>query len=87
MESTRESIAKWLEEFRARDKERTTSVEVELSDEEQASILKAATSLGMTFDEYCNYALEIAMFSKICPTCRQYRQSRDQICNICGEVD
>ena len=87
MESARENIAKWLEDFRAHDKERTTSVEVDFSDEEEASILKAATSLGMTFNEYCNYVLEKVVFSKKCPTCLQYRPDRSKICKFCGEVE
>jgi len=87
MESTRESIEKWLKEFRARDKERTSVIELDLSDEELAQLTRASEALGMSIDEYCNYALEKAVFSKLCPTCRQYRPERDSICNKCGEVD
>jgi len=87
MESTRENIDKWLEDFRAKDKERTSVVELDLSDEELATLERAAASLGMNLDEYCNYALEKAVFSKLCPTCRQYRKDRSSICSSCGEVD
>lgn len=87
MKSARDSITKWLEDFKARDKEHTTSIEVEFSDEEEASVLKAATSLGMTFNEYCNYALEKTLLSYKCPTCLQYRPDRSKICKFCGEVD
>jgi len=87
MNSARENIAKWLEEFRAREHDNTTEIDVEFSDEEIAKANRAAESLGMTLNEYCNYALEIAIFSKMCPTCRQYRPERNQICNTCGEVD
>jgi hypothetical protein len=87
MNSAKENIVKWLADFRARDKEHTSIVEVDLTDEEHAKLLKAATSLGMTFDEYCNYALEIALFSKVCPTCRSKRLERSTICENCGEID
>jgi len=87
MESARENIAKWVKEFRARDKAHTISIDVDFSEEEHASTLRAATSLGMTFDEYCNYALEKALLSYKCPTCLQYRPDRSKICKFCGEID
>ena len=52
----------WLESFRARKREDITEVEVDFPDEEVEDLKKVASSLGMTLDEYCNYALELMFF-------------------------
>ena len=87
MSTERENIEKWLEDFRARDSERTSVIELDLTEEELAKLERAAASLGMNIDEYCNYALEKAVFSKLCPTCRQYRKDSSAICSSCGEIE
>jgi len=77
----------WLSEYRSKDHSNDNVIDLDLDDDDIARINRAATVLGMSFDEYCNYALFEALKEYRCPTCMQFRPDRSQTCEHCGEID
>jgi len=83
-----QSIEEWLKAFRAKDKSGWSNVELDFDDNVIADLKEAASELGMTIDEYCNYALfqTLNNYSR-CDTCKRARLDRSQQCVYCGEID
>jgi len=59
------------------------NIEVEMTEEEAAMVYEAASSSGMTVDDYIIHAMKNYL---TCPTCNEYRSTGD-VCPSCGEID
>ena len=81
--------AKWIEEFRSKDKTNWVNIEFDLEEDELDKVKQAAAILGMDFEEYVNYAVFKLIDEKYppCATCKKPRPDASQPCNFCGEID
>lgn len=81
--------AKWIEEFRSKDKTNWVNIEFDLEEDELDKVKQAAVILGMDFEEYVNYAVAKLIDEKYSPclTCKNPRLDVSQPCNFCGEID
>jgi len=59
------------------------NIEIEMTEEEEATLHEAASIMNMSVDDYIIHALKNHL---TCPTCGEYRSTGD-VCSQCGELD
>lgn len=83
-----QSVEEWLKSFRAKDKNGWSEIELDFDDNVIADLKETASELGMTIEEYCNYALFRTLNNySLCDICKCVRLDKSQQCVHFGEIN